>query len=175
MNPLQACKFVNSLPAVSSGGAFTITAIDCLGYHYATIIFSCGAMSANAFTVMNLTGSNNDSTYGAITSSSQFSLTTAVPVAGTSTTDTTSFLTADSGQATTPNDNDNAIYVWFVDLRRATFSGATGSSAGTGVRYIKPAVTAGGTTVASIVAVLSANDPGLVSATDRGCRAICIV
>lgn len=175
MNPLLACKIVNSLPAVSSTGAFTITAVDCLGYHYATVIASFGAMSANAFTVMDITGSNNGSTYGALTSSSVFSLTTATPVAGTSTTDTTSFITADSGQATTPNDNDNSIYAWFIDLRRATFSGATGSTAGLGVRYIKPAITCGGTTVASVVVILSYNDPGQISATDRGCRAICIV
>lgn len=175
MNPLLACKFANALPAVSSTGAFTLTAVDCLGYHYATVIASFGAMSANAFTVMDLTGSNNGSTYGALTSGSVFSLTTATPVVGTSTTDTTSFITADSGQATTPNNNDDTIYVWFVDLKKATFSGATGAAAGTGVRYLLPAITCGGTTVASVIVVLSMNDPGQVSATDRGCRAICIV
>jgi len=176
MNPLQACKFVNALPAVSSAGAFTITAVDCVGYHYATVIASFGAMSANDFTAINITASNNNSTYGAITSGSVFSLTTSVPAAGVSTTDTTSMLDAATGiTGTTPNNDDDKIYIWHIDLRKATFSGATGSGTGNGVRYLKPAITAGGTTVGSIIVVLSQADPGLVTATNHGAEVMCIV
>lgn len=71
MVALQNIRVANMLPAVSANGAaFTTTAADSVAVgtkaDYATIIVNLGAM-ASALTVLKLTDSDDNSTYGDVT------------------------------------------------------------------------------------------------------------
>jgi hypothetical protein len=71
MVALQNIRLANMLPAVSANGAaFTTTAADSLATgiksDYATIIVNLGAM-ASALTVLKLTESDDNTTYGDVT------------------------------------------------------------------------------------------------------------
>jgi hypothetical protein len=70
MVALQTIRLVNMLPAVSATAAFTTTAADSVSSgiksDYATIIVNLGAM-ASALTVLKLTDSDDNTTYGDVT------------------------------------------------------------------------------------------------------------
>lgn len=169
MKAMQGCKVVPSLAPVSATGAYTAAAVDCAGYHTATVIICAGVLGvAEDFVALKVQGSNDDSTYGDLTSASITYIAGAAGVASTG----INFI----GTGQTPVAGDDGK-VWFaqIDLRKATFAGATGATIGAGVRYLKLVAESADASLLTCLVVLTDPDPFPGTATARGAVSVQVI
>ena len=164
MNPLQNCKFVKCVAPVSSAGAYTETEVDCKGYHYATFIFHTGVVGAADFVALKIQGGNVAGTVADLTSGSITYITTANGVASTG----LNFI----GTGQTPGDTTEGIFwIAHIDLRKATYSGATDS----GVRFLNVVAEAGAASLFTAICILSDADDPPSTATAAGAQSMQIL
>lgn len=162
MNPLQNCKFVPTLAPVSDADAFTTIEVDCVGYHYATVVLLSGLIGAADFTVCKIQGGNVTGTVADLTND------TVRWVADVATA-TTGFNFITSGS--TPGDTtDGKVWVAHIDLRRGDYSGLSGS----GLRFIQLQATAAATSLFAGVVILSDPDVGPTNNTQWNTQATII-
>ena len=170
MNPLQNCKFVQSLAPVSAAAAFTTTQIDCLGFHYATVVICAGDLDASAFTVAKVQAGNVSGTVADITS-------TGIIYAGTTAgASVTGVNFIGTGSTPTGNADDGKVWVAFIDLRKITYATVLSPDTGNaGARYIQFQGTAAGASLLSVLVILSNADNQPLTPAGWGTKAAIVI
>jgi hypothetical protein len=139
MNHAAANKYVNILDPVSGTGAVTVdNVVDTAGYSYLTVVVSTGASSGLTVLKLREGEASNMSDAADITGT----------VIGTA-------LDIDGGTSTLPSASNDEIHVINIDLRGRK-------------RYIDVAATRGGTTLTSILGILSRAGEATNVLADRG-------
>lgn len=169
MNPLQNCKFIQTLAPISVNGAYTTTEIDCLGFHYATVVISAGLIGAADFTVAKVQAGNVTGTVADITTAGIIYAGTTAGAAVTG----VNFI----GTGSTPADTDDGkVWVAFIDLRKITYTTVLSPDTGNaGARFLKFAGTSGAASVISCLVILSMADNQPLTPAGWGAKAAIVI
>tara|TARA_R100000388_G_scaffold85253_1_gene64393 strand:- start:560 stop:1003 length:444 start_codon:yes stop_codon:yes gene_type:complete len=140
MNYIATAKYVNMLDPVSQGsGAYTAdNVVDTAGYSYLTVVVSTGASAGMSALKLQESDASN--------------MSGATDVSGTT---IGTALDIDGGTSTLPSASDDEIHVINVDLRGKK-------------RYVSFAATASGTTLTSVLGVLTRAAEATNVLADRG-------
>lgn len=139
MNHAAAVKYVNILDPVSGTGAVTMdNNVDTAGYSYLTVVVSTGASAGLSALKLQ---EDDASGFGSATDVAGTTIGTALDI--------------DGGTSTLPSSGDDEIHVINVDLRGKK-------------RYVRPVATRAGTTLCSILGILSKAEEATNVLADRG-------